>query len=60
MLDAFQRVLDLSSGLGVHAVEVDALDDPAAAFYRKYGFTPMLDDPLHLYLPLATIEQILV
>ena len=59
LLDALQRSLDISSGLGVHAVEVDALDDKAAAFYRKYGFTPLLDDPLHLYLPIATVEAIL-
>lgn len=56
LLDALQRALDLSSGLGVHAVEVNALDDAAAAFYRKYGFAPLLDDPLHLYLPIATIK----
>lgn len=59
LLDALQRTLTLSSSLGVHAVEVDALDDAAAAFYRKYGFTALLDNPLHLYLPIATIEQIL-
>jgi GNAT superfamily N-acetyltransferase len=59
LLDAFQRALDLSSALGVHAVEVDALDDIAAAFYRRYGFTPLLDDPLHLYLPMATVETVL-
>lgn len=59
LLDALQRVLDLSSALGVHAVEVDALDDKAAAFYRKFGFTPLLDEPLHLYLAIATIEQVL-
>jgi GNAT superfamily N-acetyltransferase len=59
LLDALQRTLDLSSGLGVHAVEVDALDDAAAAFYRKYGFTPLLDDPLHLYLPISTVEDLL-
>jgi hypothetical protein len=58
-LDALQRSLDLSAGLGVHAVEVDALDDAAAAFYRKYGFLPLLDDPLHLYLPMTTIEKVL-
>jgi hypothetical protein len=38
---------------------VDALDDAAAAFYRKYGFLPLLDDPLHLYLPMTTIEKVL-
>lgn len=59
LMDALQRSLDLSGGLGVHAVEVDALDDAAAAFYRKYGFTPLLDDPLHLYLPIATVEDLL-
>jgi len=40
-------------------VEVDALDDQAAAFYRRYGFAPLLDDPLHLYLPIATVEDVL-
>jgi ribosomal protein S18 acetylase RimI-like enzyme len=59
LLDALQRAIDLSAGLGVHAVEVDASDDAAAAFYRKYGFTPLLDNPLHLYLPVATIENVL-
>jgi GNAT superfamily N-acetyltransferase len=59
LLDALQRTLDLSSDLGIHAVEVDALDDDAAAFYRTYGFSPLIDDPLHLYLPIATIGEVL-
>ena len=59
LLDALQRALDISAGLGVHAVEVDALDTSAAAFYHKYGFTPLPDDPLHLYLPIATVEELL-
>ncbi len=59
LFDALHRTLTLSSDLGVHAVEVDALDDAAAAFYRKYGFTALLDNPLHLYLPIATVAQVL-
>jgi hypothetical protein len=59
LLDALQRALDLSRVLGVHAVAVDAIDDSAAAFDRKYGFTALLDDPLHLYLPISTVEKIL-
>ena len=59
LLDALQRALDVSAKLGIHAVEVDAIDDAAAAFYRKYGFVPLLDEPLHLYLPMATIENVL-
>lgn len=59
LVDALQRAVRLSAGLGVHAVAVDALDDTAAAFYRRYGFAPLLDDPLHLYLPIATVEDVL-
>ena len=59
LLDALQRALDLSVGLGVYAVEVDAIDDDAVKFYQKYGFAPLLDDPLHLYLPTVTIETLL-
>jgi GNAT superfamily N-acetyltransferase len=59
LLDALQRSLDLSGNLGTHAVEVDALDDSAVAFYAKYGFAPLLDNPKHLYLPIATIEKVL-
>jgi GNAT superfamily N-acetyltransferase len=57
LMDAFDRCLTLAAELAIHAVEVHALDEDAAAFYRKYGFVPLLDDPLHLYLPMATIER---
>ncbi|CAN5589698.1 GNAT family N-acetyltransferase [soil metagenome] len=59
LLDALQRALDLSAGLGIHSVEVDAFDPAAGAFYQKYGFFPLLDDPLHLYLPIPTVEVLL-
>lgn len=59
LLDALQRSLDLSGNLWVRAVEVAALDDAAVAFYLKYGFAPLLDNPKHLYLPLATIDKAL-
>jgi GNAT superfamily N-acetyltransferase len=54
LTDALKRSLDLSRKLGIHAVEVEA---EAKAFYEKVGFIPLLDTPLHLYLPLATIER---
>ena len=59
LLDALQRSLDLSQGLGIHAVEVDAIDETAAAFYAKYGFSPLIDNPLHLYLSITTLEDLL-
>ena len=59
LLDALDRSLTLSRHLGIRAVRVDALDEPAAPFYRKYGFRTLLDDDRHLDLPIATIENAL-
>jgi hypothetical protein len=30
---------------------VDAKDAQAAAYYQHFGFTPLLDEPLKLYMP---------
>jgi GNAT superfamily N-acetyltransferase len=57
LADALRRCLSLAGQLGVHAVEVDAIDDQAKAFYERYGFVALQDNPLHLYLPMATIED---
>src|SRR5438876_2279272 len=40
LVDALKRCRDLSQRLGVHAVEVQAIDEPAKDFYLKYGFVP--------------------
>jgi len=55
LVDALHRCIDLANRLGIHAVEVDAIDDEARTFYQKYGFVPLLDSDLHLFLPVATI-----
>ena len=41
------------------AAGVVAIDDAAVAFYRKYGFTPLLDSPRHLFLPIETVRKVL-
>jgi GNAT superfamily N-acetyltransferase len=56
LVDALRRVSVLAKHLGIHAVEVDAIDAAARAFYEKFGFVRLLDNDLHLYLPIATIE----
>jgi GNAT superfamily N-acetyltransferase len=58
LLDALARAERAAEQLGIHAVEVVAIDDSARAFYLKYGFTPLLDDPRHLYLPMKTIRKL--
>ena len=55
--DALTRSLDLSEKLGIHAVVVDALDAEAKAFYEeRFGFLPLTDDEMRLFLPLSTIR----
>jgi hypothetical protein len=57
LVDALERCLELAEKLGVHTVEVDAIDQRAATFYRKHGFILLRDRPLHLYLPVAMIRK---
>ena len=58
LIDALRRAALIAEQLGIYAVEVRALNDAARAFYLKYGFVALLDDPLHLYLPMKTIRQL--
>lgn len=56
LANALRLALQTSEQLGLFAVEVAALDEAARTFYLRSGFVPLLDDPLHLYLPLKTIR----
>ena len=58
LIDALKRVTLAAEQLGIYAVEVRALNDSARRFYLKYGFTPLLDDELHLYLSMKTIRKL--
>ncbi len=51
LADAIKR--SLHTGVGVYAVLVDAKDQQAADFYGKFGFMPLLDQPLTLFLPVS-------
>jgi GNAT superfamily N-acetyltransferase len=55
--DAMTRSLDLSEKLGIHAVVVDALDAAAKTFYERFGFLPLTDDAMRLFLPLSTTRS---
>jgi GNAT superfamily N-acetyltransferase len=60
LMDALHRVLLASQSLAVNALMVEARDDSAAAFYRKYGFIAMSDDARQLMLPMAMLRQLLM
>ena len=58
LMDALNRILLATQTLAVHAVIVDARDDAAGAFYRKYGFVPFTGEGRRLFLPMATIRKL--
>jgi ribosomal protein S18 acetylase RimI-like enzyme len=43
----------------VFALLVDAKNDDAVAFYRRYGFQPLASQPRTLFLPMATAEKLM-
>ena len=58
LLDALNRCLSGSKQVASAAVIVDARDDSAAAFYKKYGFIELPKTPKRLFRPMATIEKL--
>ena len=57
MLNAMDRILRVAEHLGIIGFFVEAKDDEAAIYYQQFGFIPLPDSPLELFLPLATIHQ---
>lgn len=58
LADALRRVL--VSAPAASALLVDAKDDKAVDFYRRYWFTPLAGQPRTLFLPVATAEKLLL
>jgi predicted GNAT family N-acyltransferase len=58
LMDALNRSLRLSRELASAAVIVDAKDDTAAAFYRKYGFIEFPKVERRLFLAMGTVAQL--
>jgi hypothetical protein len=56
-MDALARIVGAADSIGIHAVEVVAIDDDAKRFYLKYGFTELLDNPHHLYISINTLRK---
>jgi GNAT superfamily N-acetyltransferase len=57
--DAIRRILDAGRTIAVFAIVVDAKDDRAAEFYRKFGFRAFRSRPRRLYLPTRTAASAL-
>ena len=50
--DALKRTTQASNIIAVYALVLDALNEKAANFYRLFGFIPLPEQPLKLFLPL--------
>lgn len=57
LIHAQRSALLLSRKVGVHALIVDALNEQAAAFYKKYDFEELTTGPLHLYKTIKDIAE---
>ena len=58
--EATRLVAHIAEQIGVAAMLVDAKDDEAAAFYRRFGFLPFPTEPHQLVLPYIVIRDCVV
>lgn len=56
LADAIRRVA--LAEIAAYAVIVDAKDEAAAGFYVHHGFIPLPEQPLCLFLPLASVKSL--
>jgi ribosomal protein S18 acetylase RimI-like enzyme len=66
LVDALTRIAQAADAIGIAVVILDVLDDGdpvqvarRKALYESYGFQPLPSRPLRLFLPLATVRQLL-
>ena len=59
LADAIKRTVVAGKTVAMHALIVDAANDDAKRFYERFGFAPLTDDPMRLFLPLghATLQD---
>lgn len=59
LFDALKTAESASKAIGIKVVELIALHEKAKAFYMRYGFSELADDPLRLYLHMDTVRDAL-
>jgi GNAT superfamily N-acetyltransferase len=58
LMDALHRSLEAAAEIAAMAVIVDAKDKEAVAFYERYGFVPLQQQPARLFLPMNTLAAL--
>lgn len=59
LVDALTRALTAAEAIGARAILVHAIDEEAAAFYKKFGFEPSPLDPKQLMLLMKDLRATL-
>jgi ribosomal protein S18 acetylase RimI-like enzyme len=57
LVDALERLIDLSEHIAINTVVVDAKDNDAKSFYKKYDFISFADAPPRLYIQIGTLKK---
>jgi len=60
MIEAMQKALLVAEQIGMIGFFVDAKDHAARTYYAQFGFISFQQEPLAMFLPLATLRQALV
>jgi GNAT superfamily N-acetyltransferase len=55
LADAIKRTIAVSDEIAIYAMFVDAIDKDAQRFYKQFGFIPVSDGSLRLFLPLKSV-----
>ena len=58
LVDALKKALQNSVTVASWAVVVDAKDENASVFYKRFGFVEFPNTPNRLFLPLRSIEEL--
>ena len=53
LADAVKRTVAAGESVAMHALIVDAANEDAKRFYERFGFAPLTDDPMRLFIPLG-------
>ncbi|MCE5318659.1 MAG: GNAT family N-acetyltransferase [Parachlamydia sp.] len=58
LIDGLKRILEASLSVAAYGIIVDAKNHDVKQFYEKLGFVSYKNDPLALYLPITTVQDL--
>jgi len=59
MIEAMKKTLLVAENIGIIGFFVDAKHHAARTYYEQFGFISFRQEPLEMFLPLATLRQVL-